>query len=104
MCVICGNAKEMYYEWWCPTCNKPQKKPVQVLNALQAFRYIEKITGDTNYKDRMMALFCEYRLIDNDSYILCPDSVEDEINPDLELLRKTFGICLNDYVLLHFSW
>jgi hypothetical protein len=119
ICPTCNNPKEMYYVWWCPRCEKPERKRISTLNLLQALRHVQAISGQTGYKDRFWRA-----LIDLDSYDIRNDSLliwftpEDDESPyipdrmtreqyvqyvkDSKLLVKTFN--LREHTNFWVSW
>ena len=71
-CVKCGNALQMYYKPWCPTCETPELMPVVTLNFVQVLNkfcvakgYVEHATE----YDQIWQYACEHGIINsNDSY------------------------------------
>ena len=118
LCPICNRPKEMYYEPWCPRCEKPMLHAELTLNLMQALRHMEAI-GHQGVKDRLWDWIVigddtEKPLRRNDStfYLEFPPPeektmYEDEYTlqqlADLDLMKEIFGI-EGRTVLVHLSW
>ena len=110
LCEHCGNEKEMYYKPWCPRCEKPDVRGGQVLNLIQALRYIE-VNGYPGFKQRVWRNLLDLELIRNDSmFMLELPTDEDERSAydvdwlaDLDTIRNVFRI-QGDSVIMEVSW
>lgn len=107
-CEKCGKPMDMYYNPWCPRCDKPEIRTVQVLNFIQALRHLEAI-GYYGIKDRIGEILVDR--LHNDSYIDYAFPEEDEVDgeyltkemfDDLMVLKNTFG--LGDSIVFEVSW
>lgn len=130
-CKKCGGDLDMYYEPWCPACDKPEAKSVRVLNFIKCLRHIAAITNDKDtgsYSDNSRKSGYETRVWEhldeqikgNDSYfkwepgydyefcyVYRGDGKPDDdgvLNADLKLLADTFDIDHNHGVVFEVSW
>ena len=97
---------EMYYEPWCPVCEKPEVERPPLINLIQALGHLEAV-GHTGIKDRFWSDNCDYFKNDTAIWLIAlPASWDDERteqqSSDLELLKTTFGV--DDATLLFISW
>lgn len=117
ICPKCSQPMQMYYKPWCPRCDKPQRKPVETLNLIQALEHIETITDDKSeyparqgFKDRMWKFLCDVEVIRyNDSYSWFgrpedEDRCDPQVKKDIDLFCNTFDIDANKGILLDISW
>ena len=71
-CDKCGNAKQMYYPPWCPTCDTPELLPAVTLNFVQVLNKFCVAKGytehDTEY-DQVWSYACDHGIITgNDTF------------------------------------
>ncbi len=110
LCEHCGNEKEMYYKPWCPRCEKPDVRGGQVLNLIQALRYIE-VNGWPGFYNRVWRNLMDLDLIRNDSTFILELPTNEEsratYDPDwldyLDTIRDIFRI-QGDSIIMEVSW
>lgn len=105
VCEKCGDEKEVYYDLWCPVCEKPELKPIQTLNLIQALRHVRAVSGlDYHNRDtKDWHWFCENCNFTNDSYVHWAP-YDQELPPSFEKLVELFNIDREDGVIFHISW
>lgn len=109
-CPKCKQPMEMYYEPWCPRCDKPQRKTVQMLNLIQCLEHIEATNHRPGYKRRVWSLMVEY--VNNDTIIpwiylgeyLDEYDLTPMLREDIDLFNDTFDIKPNDEIYMEISW
>jgi hypothetical protein len=108
ICNLCGKPREMYYQPWCPRCDKPQAQFLTAFNFVQCLRHLE-VKGNEGIKDRIWRHF-EHQ-IHNDCYLNLWIPSESEAKEyheqsvkDLWLLADTFGLKKGDATLFRVSW
>jgi len=107
ICPTCNKPKQMYYQPWCPRCEKPEFETIKVLNLLQCLSHIESIGGLNN--DYMSHIIYDRYEYSNDTYFIFypinDDARVDEDEKFLEVydaLVDTFGI--KEKILFWVSW
>lgn len=110
ICKKCNNPKSMYYQPWCPRCDKPKIQKLEVINLIQVLEHLEAV-GNKGFKDRMWRKLCDNEIIrGNDSYSVlyfprkkdCAEDFGEQYYNDLLLIKDTFG--LGESVLVNISW
>ncbi len=110
-CPTCGNEMYMYYNLWCPYCDKPVRKQITVLNLIQCLVYIEKVKSMPDYKRRVLNILNDYEFITgNDVYLQWPYAENEDFGfdneelEDIKLINETFNIQPNEKVFMEISW
>lgn len=66
-CDKCGHELEMYYNKFCPMCDKPEVEVVKTLNLMRVLYYME--ARHSGFKDRFWNWFIEAYDFSNDTTI-----------------------------------
>ena len=100
LCEKCNQPKKMYYELFCPRCQKPGIETREFYNLFRCMYHIEAI-GNPRYKERLWDKI-SMDIQGNDSFyeIYREWDPEDE---DIKLLFDTFDI-KEDSMTFYISW
>jgi|AntRauTorcE11897_2_1112592.scaffolds.fasta_scaffold37918_2 hypothetical protein len=105
-CPKCGNALDMHYTVWCPSCEIPEPKKRMVYDFFKTARYIARQEGIVNEgweQDVLQQL--DYPR--NDSYIqIYPglDNTASELGEYCKGLCNHYDINTNEPIILEISW
>ena len=100
ICEKCNQPKEMYYELFCPRCDKPEIETKKFYNLFRCMYYIEA-NGNLGYKERLW----DYIVNDiqgNDSFIELYNNDVDG-HKDIKLLFDIFNI-KEESMTFYVSW
>lgn len=100
ICEKCNQPKKMYYQLFCPRCDKPELETRSFYNLFRCMYYIEA-NGNPGYKERLWDYLVE-DVQGNDSYIEIWREQGDD-NEDIKLLFDRFDIKDETY-LFYVSW
>ena len=120
LCSVCNKPKEMYYEPWCPRCEKPEFKTIRTLNLIQALEHVAVVKGESRdplrgYPRRFKTQLFDTYGYSNDSFFTYFFG-DEELDPeprdadsaqfvrDEKLLMEVFGFEPGDSVVFEVSW
>lgn len=108
-CEKCGKPLEMYYNPWCPRCDKPQIRLVPTLNMIQCLEHLEAVWyGRSGIKQRVMDHFMDYYRNDTTFIMAFPmdedrEDMDPQIVKDLDLIKAVWQI-EEDFIAMEVSW
>lgn len=110
-CDKCGHALWMYYEKFCPMCDKPEVEVIKILNLMRVLYYME--ARHSGFKQRFWNWFIDAYDFSNDTTIRfdfnCFDGAEDLTAEErlirlyLRAIQKEFDIKENG-IRFEISW
>lgn len=105
-CSKCQQPLEMYYSPWCPRCDIPQRKTVDVLNLIQCLDHLQAIGRITEeHREEWWERQCDNDNIHNDTMFrywpLLPES-DKALYPVDTALCEVFKI--ETSVVFNVSW
>lgn len=104
-CEKCNGPKDMYYETWCPKCDKPEPEVAVTLNLIKCLKYVATQLEDEIFEKSVWKILCDRYEIRNDSFFtFYLGTTEDEkLNLFIKKVKEYWDI-KDDGVLMEVSW